>query len=271
MKWEIRISLLLMGIFTSIVLADEPQYADSLDGKTIRACGDGAEWPPFHYFKRDGDAITSEVTGYTVDLLHAIFNGSGIHLEVELVPWSRCLSDTKSGKYQIALDSSYSEERAQAYLLSAQHYTLTPAYFYLLEANPDGLSVISSVDLWSEGPVCGLFGYNYEGFAPGIKNSNVDMGTKTFEKLIQKAKKKRCSTFLARLEILVGFRAIGIDHLKGEFGYGPLPDGKVDPFYLLISREYEQKHELKDVIDTGIARLRNQGQLQEILKRYVKQ
>ena len=270
MRWTVTISLLLVGIVTNVAMADESVDSDSLEGKTIRACGDGAEWPPFHYFKRDGKKITEEVTGYTVDLLQAILNSRGINLEVELPPWKRCLSDTKSGKYQIALDSSFNEQRAKTYLLSAQHYTLTPAFFYLKQSNPTGLSIDTSADLWEKGPVCGLFGYNYEGFAPGIRNFNVDMGAKTFKELIRKAKKMRCATFLARLEILTGFSAIGTDYLNDEFAYSPLPDGKADPFYLLISRRYEQKYELKDIIDTGIARLRNEDRLQIILKKYVK-
>lgn len=270
MKWSTAISLLFVGIVTNLALADESVKGDSLKGKTIRACGDGAEWPPFHYFKRDGGTITEEVTGYTIDLLKTILSESGINLEVELPPWKRCLSDTESGKYQIALDSSFNEKRAKAYLLSAQHYTLTPAFFYLKESYPVGLSIATSADLWKNGPVCGLVGYNYEGFAPGIKNSNVDRGAKTFKELIHKVKKKRCPTFLARMEILTGFTAIGTNYLKGEFGYNPLPDGNADPFYLLISRKFEQKYELKDVIDTGIARLRNKGLLQSILKRYVR-
>lgn len=264
-----RFLLVLLGIVATSAVADEPAAVNILEGKTIRACGDGAEWPPFHYFERDGKKVTKEVTGYTVDLLKEIFSVAGIQLEVELPSWKRCLSQTETGKYQIALDGSFNEERAKTYLLSAQHYALTPGFFFLKEFNPEGLSVDTSADLWTIGRVCGLYAYNYESFAPGIDNSDIDRSAKTFEDLIRKAQKKRCSTFLARLEILTGFAAIGEDYLGGKFGYSPLPDGKSDPFYLLISREYEHKHELKEVIDTGIARLRNEGRLQELLNRYV--
>ncbi len=245
----------------------QAQY--SFDGQTIRACGDGAEWPPFHYLKRENGEVTGDVTGYTVDLLQEIFSRRGIALDVELRPWKRCLADTAAGKYQIALDSSFNEERARTYLLSAQHYSLTPGYFYLLEHHPDGLSFRTTAELWKNGNVCGLYSYNYEGFASGIDNDAVDRGAKTFKELIQKAKKGRCTIFLARLEILTGFVAIGTDYLQGEFGYARLPDAKSDPFYLLISRAYDGKHELKDIIDTGIARLRNEGRLQELLSLYV--
>lgn len=265
----VRLLLMLLGIVATSVFADEPTAAEVLDGKTIRTCGDGAEWPPFHYFKRDGDDVTKEVTGFTVDLLKEIFDEVGIELEVELRAWKRCLAETAAGKYQIALDGSFNEERAETYLLSAQHYVLTPGYFFLTESNPQGVSVEKSADLWSNGSVCGLYGYNYESFGPGINNDNIDRSAKSFEELIKKTKKNRCKTFLARLEILTGFAAIGNDYLGGEFGYSALPDGKTDPFYLLISREYEHKHELKDIIDTGIARLRNEGRIQALLNSYV--
>ena len=49
----------------------------------------------------------------------------------------------------------------------------------------------------------------------------------------------------------------------------PLPDGQSDPFYLLISRNFDHKHELKAVIDSGIARLRKEGRIKELLDRYV--
>ena len=268
------ISLVLAYLFTAALtnsnaMASDTGPGDLLRGKTIRVCGDGAEWPPYHYYKRVNGNVTKEVTGFSVELLEAIFNPNGLKIEVELPPWKRCLSDTKSGKYQIALDSSFNEERARTYLLSAQHYALTPAYFYLKTANPEGLSVDRASELWNKGSVCGLFSYNYEGFAPGVDNSNIDLGAKTFKELIEKTKKGRCNTFLARLEILTGFSAIGTDYLQGQFGYHPLPDGEVDPFYLLISRQYEFKYELKELIDTGLARLRKEGVLKVLLEKYL--
>ena len=244
-----------------------------LAGQSIRVCGDGGEWPPYAYFTRDAEGNkTDNVEGYTVDVLKAILEENQIGVTFELPAWARCLAKADEGEeYQIALDASYSDERAQKYLLTESYYVITPKIFFAKNTFPDGFPSVSNVDqLFALGNVCGLLSYNYEGFSKGIENPNVDRGAKDFSILAEKALRGRCVGFLARYEILVGFSALGQDYLLGgQIADTDLPGAKPDNFYMLISRNYQHSDELKRVIDQGIQDLRESGRLDEFLHKYV--
>ncbi len=244
-----------------------------LAGQSITVCGDGGEWPPYAYFARDSSGNkTTNIEGYTIDVLEAILSENNISVTFELPAWGRCLAKADEGKeYQIALDASYSEERNQTYLLTDSYYVITPKIFYAKETFPNGFPSVSNIDqLFSLGNICGLFSYNYEGFSQGIENSNVDRGAKDFSALAGKTLRGRCVGFLARYEILVGFSALGQDYLLGgQVADTNLPGAKPDDFYMLISRNYQYSNELKRVIDQGIQKLKESGQLDEFLRKYV--
>ena len=260
---------IIFTLLTTLAFAQD----SSLAGQSIRVCGDGGEWPPYAYFARDTEGNkTTNIEGYTIDVLKAILEENQIGVEFELPAWGRCLAKADEGEeYQIALDASYSDERAQTYLLTDPYYVITPKVFFSKKAFPNGFPSVNTVDeLFALGNICGLFSYNYEGFSEGIKNSNVETGAKDFSALAGKTLRGRCSGFLARYEILVGFSALGQDYLlEGQIADTNLPGAKPDDFYMLISRNYQHSEELKLVIDSGIQTLKESGRLDEILKKYV--
>ena len=108
------------------------QTADIPPGTKITTCGDGAGWPPYTFFELHNNEQTDNIVGYDVDVLNAILPKHNLNVIVEMPPWKRCLHETDKGeKYQIALSSSYNEERDKTYLMTRYYYTVTPHYFYL--------------------------------------------------------------------------------------------------------------------------------------------
>lgn len=115
--------------------------------------------------------------------------------------------------------------------------------------------------------VCGLSGYNYDGF--GLDSDKVDRQTRTFEQVVQKTLAGRCDLFLARFEILAGFALTGNDHLQNSLKAEPIPGIDGDKFYMMVSRSYENGPELVEILNEGIQRLRNNGALSGILRSYL--
>lgn len=245
---------LLLSVLSCMALA-EP-----LSGETIKACGDGAGWPPYTFVQNN------DVIGYDVDVLDEILRPAGISFTVEMPPWRRCLFSTESGEYQIALSASYSQERDDTYLLTDYYYTLQPSYLYDSERHPDGLDINEPSDVLNYN-ACGLSGYNYNGF--GVDSEQVDRQTASFEQVVQKTLAGRCDLFLARFEILAGFALTGTDHLQNSLTAEPIPGIEGDKFYMMVSRAYEHGPALVDVLNEGFARMRSEGQLDAILQSYL--
>ncbi len=228
---------------------------------SLSVCGDGGGWPPYH-FEKEGKVI-----GYDVDVLEAVFTPLDISIITELPPWQRCLHETKLGRYDIALSAAYSEERDKDYILTDYYYTLQPSYVYSSITYPDGLPIRTTQDI--DGfRVCGLQGYNYTGF--GVDDSKVRKNGKTFDQVVKMLEANRCDVFLARHEILAGFKASeGIDHLANGLKSVSIPGISGDKFHMLISRSIPDGLELKSIFDQHIKQLRVSGELDRIIGKYI--
>lgn len=225
----------------------------------IEFCADAAQWPPFSYSNSQG-----AMKGYTVDLIHRIFDGSEHQASVEQLPWRRCLAAAEKGsQFHVALDASASEERRRKFLLSRDYYQLTPYYFYSLSSFPDGLKINRGSELGQHGTICGIAGYSYSNFALGDTPIYKEM--KDFAALMEMAHRGRCTTFIGRFEIVAGLANLGVNLLDDpRLGYAPIPDAQSEPFYMLISRNLPDAEKLKQQIDRQIDALEASGELSKL-------
>ncbi len=114
----------------------------------MRLCDDGLEWPPYTYFNRSDSTDKAEIVGFAVDVATEVFAAHNIRLQVELMPWSRCLREVENGqRIDGLLNASYSPKRAKNYLMSHPYYYTTPCYFYAKRHHPDGLDIKGQDDL----------------------------------------------------------------------------------------------------------------------------
>lgn len=235
-------------------------HASALERSSLLICGDAAGWPPYH-FSRD-----EKIVGYDVDILQAIFSPMGISIYAELPPWQRCLQETKAGNYDIAISASYNEERDRNYILSDYYYTLQPSYIYSSNTFPNGPPIYSSTDI-NNLRACGLHGYSYTEF--GIDDSKVRRHARTFTQLVNMLEGNRCDIFLARYEVLLGFKKIeNINHLSHHMKAVNIPGIEVEKFYMLISRQIPDGDKIKSVLNSNITTLRETGRAQELLSNY---
>ncbi len=246
-----------------------PICARDLSGKTINICDDGGEWPPYTFYKRTSSGKRTEtVTGFSVDLIQKILTPRGISFNLELVPWKRCLKGVKNGRpFQMALNASFSRKRDEEYYLTRPYYHTTNYYFYSNKVHPKGLNITSVKDLQRH-RVCGLLGYNYETY--GFKEGAMDQGARSFPALINKLHENRCTLFLEKYEILVGFTTIGQPLLADpNLSRQPIPGMLPTRFYMLISKNTPFGKYLKELIDQSIEEMTASGELNRMLKTYI--
>lgn len=107
----------------------------SVVAQTVHICRNGSEYPPYVYWERiDGEINKTRLTGATTDFLKEIFKEAGLEYTETLIPWSRCIREVerfgKNGKYEVFTDGSFSETRAQKYLITAPIYRLSEGMWY---------------------------------------------------------------------------------------------------------------------------------------------
>jgi len=258
--------LLWVVVLCFIMLNGANAKSAGMEGVTIRFCGDGSGWPPYTYIDPKEPGV---VKGYDVDVLKEILEPHGIIAEFSMPSWKQCLERAKDGHaFQVALSSSYSDERARDFIFTRKYYSSVQSYFYSkkrFQVQPD---IQTASDLFLFGQVCGRYSYNYEGTGV-LKNNQINMAAKSYTALISRTLNEDCAFFIGRPSILLGFHLVGSRLIDAnEIGYAPIPKANRDDFYMLISRNSPYADELKHILDEGILRLEKSGRLKEILDRY---
>lgn len=256
------------AVFALTLLASPALRAGTLSGATIHICDDAAEWPPYTFYKRSDGQATRELTGFSVDVVTAIFQKAGIDARIELLPWARCQKEVMDGTgYQLALNASYNENRARAYHLSRPYYRTTNYYFYSKKVHPSGLRIDHLSDL-RHYKVCGVFGYNYETY--GLPAGSIDQGAYDFAALVAKIHAGRCDLFVEKYEVMAGFTVIGQPFLTdSNLGHEAVPGMASTEFYMMVSRHAAHAEELLKTINDGLVELEASGQLGRLAKKYL--
>ena len=236
----------------------------------IGACADQAEMPPFAYRARaDGHAL-DRVVGASVDLLKWIGQPYHWDVDVQLLPWARCLATVSDKQLQIAIDVDKGDAEASGLVVSKPFFTMHHVYFYSRKARPEGIKLQSLADLHHY-RVCGLGGYRFESY--GIDTQQVDRGTVGYEELIAKLHVGRCDLFIASRESVGGMylinpklRTLLVD---GNLVSQPLPGSPEHRLYFAVSAKASNAKDLIGRIDSGIDRAEQQGKVQQLLNKYL--
>ncbi len=243
-----------------LAVAAEPQI------KKVTICNDTAEWPPYSYFERRNGEKTQKIVGFSVDLIHEIFEREGIDYEISMLPWKRCLANVKNGRVDMVLDASYNKEREMGYYISRPCYFTNSFYFYSKKHFPNGLNIKTMTQL-QKYRVGGRLGFNYKPY--GIENSQLVVNAKTFPSLITALHRNRCDLFIEKFEILKGYSTIITNIFSdSDLQYAPVPEAGPEPFYFMFTKNNKGKL-LKKIVDSGIDRLEKNGSLQKMLQRYI--
>lgn len=250
----------------SLCLALPPARAAAL-----QACADQAETPPFSYAARVDGRKGGAVVGASVDLLRQIVARHGWQLEVQLLPWARCLALVADHRVAVALNAGQADAQAGGLRVSKAYFTLHHVYFYSRRARPQGLTLAHLADA-RRYHLCGLGGYRFEAF--GIDTASVDRGaTAGYEQLIAKLHLGRCDLFIDSRENMAGqylvnptLRALLVD---GTLVGQPLPDVPTRALYFAVAGQGAAAAALLDQLNQGLDELDKGHAMDKLLGHYL--
>lgn len=255
-------------MFTALALCLAAAHASAAPraGMSVAICDDENEWPPYSYYQRVGGKKTAVMTGYAIAVIDDIFVRRGVEYTIDLIPWPRCLAVATLGKdFGMVLNMSYNVERTRAFHFSRPYYATTAYYYYSRRNHPRGLPIETAADV-KKFRVCGVQGYNYEGY--GMAHGMVDQGAKDFTALINKVHLGRCALFLEKDEVMMAYAAIGKNYLADpDIGKAPIPGMQPNLFYFGISKRFARADELRTLIDEELQQMEANGRLAELWKK----
>lgn len=246
----------------TLLLASLPPASGWPPGSQLRVCEDENQWPPYTY-QDNGQLI-----GYAIDAIQQIAGARQWQLQIDLLPWSRCLSALRNGQYHLTLNASDSIERRRDYLLTRPYYFTHSVYFYSRRHHPE-LRIDRLADL-RRYRLCGIFGYNYESY--GLRPRDLDLGANRFPQLIAKLHLDRCDLFLEKREVVAGFGLINPEMSAllrdPQLAQKPLPKMAPIGFHMMVSRQAPAADELYQAIEDELREMARRGKLTRLLRRY---
>lgn len=229
-------------------------------GPPLAICDDGAGWPPYTFVdpKNPGSIV-----GASKDLIFGILERAGYSPQIELLPWKRCLAQVESGQTALLLNASFSEERAQKFLLTKPYYSLHSVLIYRTSKYPKPPQLTSMADMKSY-RYCGLRGYNYTMY---------DIPTALFETATDERsrfamlRRDRCDFVLGDMELLQAFSSMGQLDLDGT-GHIPIPGARPKEFHAMVSKALVDADKLLKVIDDGLIAAKADKTYEKIFSKY---
>ncbi|MEH6814656.1 MAG: transporter substrate-binding domain-containing protein [Motiliproteus sp.] len=202
--------------------------------------------------------------GIIYEILKLILEPEGYELAIEFIPYRRSLKSTKLGEYD-ALMVTLRDDAPSLY------YHQTPiamarGCFVTQRSNPWQYRGVESLKQVRFG---GTLGYKYGPLKEFIETKNTSTlmmaGEDTFDRILHMIELDRLDTTIEDINVIhYKLQQLGMD--KKLRLAGCLPP-KV-PLYVGISPSYSDRNKLSALIDEGIRRLTEQGELDTIAKKY---
>ena len=247
----------LAALFVLATLTGTATGADAI--KEVRICWEDGLKPP--YLMRNAEG---QVTGIAVDMLEDIFRRRAIKAHHVLRPWKRCLAEVESGEADLVPNASYREERARFALYSAPLYQTNLVLFYVQKRFPE-TPRINGIDDMRRYRFGGILGFNYDQYDGQLA---IETSATTRQGLLRMLEADRFDFAIEQLE---SFRMMerrqeislqGISHVAD-------PRSPTKDFHVLVSKRHPQASQLKQLLDEGIARQRQDHTGRRILDRYL--
>lgn len=237
----------------------------------MAVCADLAGLPPFVYTISDASSGADRAAGVSVDLLRQIAADHGWQLQIDLLPWARCMLDAQSGRYAVVLNAVREEAKPNHLLLSKPFYTLHGVYVYSRRVHTQGLALMS-LDQLLRMRICGMGGHRFESF--GIPTERVDRGTsKSFEQLVAKLHLNRCDVAIGTREEVAGIY-LKNPRLSGQVADGslrmePLPNAPEPKLHFGVPEALPGAKAVVSALNEGLGRIDREGSLAQLIDRHL--
>jgi len=244
----------------------------SVGADTIHACVDQTDLPPFSYTQRVDGKLTDHIVGASVDLLRQIGVARGWTVEVQSLPWARCLDMVAKNRLQLAINVDTADAQANKLRISAAYFTLHNVYFYSSKARPQGLTLTDLSELQNYRR-CGFLGYHFDLF--GVDGNQVDRGMSSgYEQMIAKLHLGRCDLFIDSRETMAGQYMINPKLrsllVNGTLVIQPLPGQPLRSLHFAVSDSAPHSDQLLKTINTSLDNLDKTKTMDNLVNNYLK-
>jgi polar amino acid transport system substrate-binding protein len=257
MSYRYKLKLFILGIALTF------SATKSFAAEPVLICGE--PWPPWLYEQVSDNKESKKPAGLHPENFRLMKEVADLDITFSILPWKRCLRDvenySKSGDPEIAIDASFSAERAEKYHLVGPMYTISTAVFYSRNQFPEGprSKETGGPILWinemKDYSFCGQIGWNYDMYYDehGIPRSNEVIRTSGgYEGMFTMLSKGRCDLIETHPVNVMG--DINTGKMKGM----PLDIAchkmNEDPesFYMLVSRKSPRAEKLVARLSTAL-------------------
>lgn len=263
MGWQVcGRRLALFGLLAWGALTHSAAAAD-LHAQPIRVCDDANEWPPYTYFERVQGRPTPQLTGFTVELLRRIASRHGLQLQIDLLPWKRCLEAVRTGESLLLLNAIRTAERERDYWLSTPIYETRLLYVWSKRQRPDGLALRTQAELATL-RIGAVQGYSYSQLDLIPEASLVR--APNYRSLLQMLHLGRVDVALVNEGVMLGHAALGNAAFSGdaELGIGALEDRAPSRFFMMATRARPEGQALMALINQELDAMGRQGELAKL-------
>lgn len=261
----------LMYTLRSLVVMLTLSWGTGWAGEPVKICDDAAGWPPYSYHPVvDGTPDATKLEGATIELVAEIFNLIGLDYSIDLLPWKRCLTevaeyDEKKG-YEVFINGSYNEKRAEKYYLTTPIYYTRRGVFYSEKKFPDKPPISGTDDL-KNFKICGVAGNNYSKYR--LSDSDIHSSPKSLEKALKMLAAGRCDIVPSSIEVAYGHALTGHSIVPSGVEALHLSDLPGSNFHIFVSKTSPRSFELLAKINQAIIILQNNGESERLFEKYM--
>lgn len=203
---------------------------------------------------------------------------TGYEFSFELLPWKRCLNTVAKfdhyGSFEIATDATRNKEREKTFYIVGPLYEASTSIYYSRKKYPNGPvspetgKVISTIDEMKDFKICGIHGYNYEGYYRRHNMSrggiHLDTGAKNYHAAMSKISAQHCDMLEAQTNMITGAIVTGELEVPEDIACLHSVEGTVG-FNMLVSRTSPRGAEIATRITEILDEMRGSGELKRIV------
>ncbi|MBV8658893.1 MAG: transporter substrate-binding domain-containing protein [Burkholderiales bacterium] len=190
---------------------------------------------------------------------------------VVALPLRRCLAMVASGQLDVLANVPTAQIDPKPFLVTESYFTLTSEYVYWKKRFPEGVA-IKTVDDLQRYRVCGIAGYNYEGY--GLSLNQVDMGAPSYRALVHKMASGRCDLFIDKRETIAGLRLVDADLFAeltgGAFVMGALTEDLPTGLHYAFSKQMPDGAAFLARFNAALSDARRRGEIGRLAEAYLR-
>ena len=244
--------------FTSVSVLAFLSAGATVEARSIKACM--ALYPPYVMREDDG-----QITGVHTEILRQMADDMGYQLEIEELPWKRCLKMAERGEVDIVYSASFNEDRAGYLYYPSQHLRKTQYIFVIKENADHGWDHQGRVETIPQ-PIGSVNGHSISIALDQIENVEIDDGATSDASNLRKFENGRVPSVIIAQDTY--------DSLRGTLS---IPHEVLDPpfmekrYYITLSRKAfgggDDAQKLYDQMNDYLAALAQSGELERLHER----